>query len=278
MILLDAHHHLDFLEGWELRRRYLEAIGAAGIRVVAQTLTPSSFLELTAEADEALRGVAPPLWSAGFHPWRIEGEEQAERELAALEKALSMTRFVGEIGLDHSPRRLATARAELQGRVLRRVLELACAAGEQRDGGEPVVLSIHSVRSGGQVINLLAEARVAKRNFVPVMHRFPGGEQELRRLVELGGCLSVHTSMLEGRRGPAAVASMPADRLLLESDLPRASWPTGTAEADADRAVRAEADEHAAELRRALAGVSALRGEDAREQIARTQERLYGVR
>lgn len=267
--LLDAHHHFDFLEGWGLRRRLLAALEAEGIRLVAQTLTPSSFLELQAAAGEELRGARPPLWSAGFHPWRIEGGEQAERELEALEAALSLTRFVGEIGLDFVPRRLEAAPAELQLRVLRRVLELACSAGERRGADEPVVLSIHAVRAGGEVMRLLAEARVDERNVVPVLHRFPGGEQEVRRLIELGGCLSVHPSMLEGRRGRAAVAQMPGDRLLLESDLPREQVAAG-----ADPG----AEELARSLRGALAGIAELRGEDVAEQIAHAQSRLYDVR
>ncbi|CAG7844878.1 putative metal-dependent hydrolase YjjV [Pseudoclavibacter triregionum] len=272
--LVDAHCHLDFLEGWPARRRLLAALEADGIALVAQTLTPSSFLELVDAALGELDGVAPPRWSLGFHPWRIEGEAQAEAELEAFADGLRRTRFVGEVGLDFAPRRLAQAPAELQTRVLRRILEFAGEEGERRGPDEPVVVSIHAVRAVNEVVGTLAEARVAERNVVPVLHRVAPGSQELRHLVALGGCLSAHPELLERRRGREALLAMPADRLLLESDLP--AEPIAVTQAEA--AVDGLAAELATGLRGALAGLSTLRGEPMDEAVGATQARLYGMR
>lgn len=276
MTLLDTHHHFDFLDGWELRARFLKRLADEDVRIVAQTLLPSLFLELRDGAARRDGLVVPPLWSVGFHPWEIRDDGQVEAELAAFDEAMRATRFVGEIGLDFSPRRLEAAPAELQRGVLREVLERACRAGEGASGAEPVVLSIHAVRAVGDVLALLEEVEAPRRNVVPIFHRFAGGVHDVPRLLALGGCLSVHPQLLAGRRGRHVLERMPSDRLLLESDLPRQGVPAGS-DADAASDAASAASELAGSLRETIAALSIRRGDTASAGIALCQSRLYGV-
>lgn len=270
-VLLDTHYHFDFLPAGEARRRFLAGVADAGVQVVAQTLTPSGFMALLGEAD-ALGGVPLPRWSVGFHPWHITSDEQADAELAVFVDAVRQTRFIGEIGLDFSPRRLADAPAASQVRVLRDLLEQVCQAASDAPAGEPYLLSIHAVRSASEVIGVLRELEVTSRNVVPVFHWFSGTSDELTEAIRLGGYLSVNPQMLAGKRGRAYVRQVPADRLLLESDLPAEA-----VEAGSDAAADA-ADALVANLHRTLAALSELRQCDLAAEIAQTQERLYGVR
>lgn len=219
--LLDTHYHFDFLAEPELRAEFLAALAERDVRIVTQTLLPSSFLELMGQVPNlAALGLPLPRWSVGFHPWYIEDGTHADAELALLPEALARTRFVGEIGLDYAPRRLAEVPAPLQRRVFEQLVEHVCRAASEATSDEPYVLSIHTVRSASDAIEILKGLDAVRRNVVPVFHRFNGTSDELTALIRLGCYVSVHPLMLETKRGRAYATQVPAGRLLLESDLP----------------------------------------------------------
>lgn len=247
-MILDTHYHLDFLG--EQQDLFLDAIASHRVALVAQTLTPSSF-----RAYDAPR-VLPSL---GYHPWNIQ-PERVEEELAGFDSAVGSTHFIGEIGLDFTPRRLETADTALQVRVLRHIMESALRQGRE------YVLSIHAVRAATEVLDLVEALGLASKKITPIMHRFGGTSDELTRLIRLGGCISVGPQMLATKRGRAYATQVPTDRLLLETDLP------------GDGAVSVV--EHASELVEALnstlSTLTELRGTKVRDAIADNQRRLYG--
>ncbi|MEL4357554.1 MULTISPECIES: TatD family hydrolase [unclassified Luteococcus] len=274
--LLDSHHHFDFLTGVRARRHFLAQLASDDVRLVAQTLAPSDFMELVAQSNELGDGTPLPLWSVGFHPWYIEDADHAQAELAVFAQAVQQTRFVGEVGLDFSPRRLEQAPPDLQRRVLRELLEHTCQAAEQGSTGQPHVVSLHAVRSAGDVLDLLTELDATNRNVVPVFHRFGGTSNDLTRLIKLGGHLSVHPQLLTRKRGRAFLQQVPADRLLLESDLPRERTP-GEEQEDPQETAAEAARELVSSLTQTLTALSQLRQWDMATEITQTQSRLYGI-
>lgn len=274
-MLLDTHHHFDFLATAELQTAFLEEL-PADVRIVAQSLTPSAHLG-SAAGHAALTelGLPAPVRSVGFHPWLITSHEQVDDELALMLSFLETTRFIGEVGLDFSLRRLELVPADLQREVFARILELACLAAEGWSSQGPVVMSIHAVRSAGEVLDLLAELEVCARGVVPVIHWFTGTSDELTRLVRLGGCISVNPQMLLSRRGRAYARQVPDDRLLLETDLPQA--PIRVTGPDARRVGREAAHAVARGLSKVISTLTELRGPGVTDAIARNQQRLYGV-
>lgn len=260
-MLLDTHHHLDFLDE-ALRPAFLARLAELDVGVVAQTLLPSTF-------PEPVEGTR---WSVGFHPWSID-PHRIDVELAHFEQALAHTRFVGEVGLDFSPRRLDEVPLERQVRVFEGVLWATARAA--RDRGSVYVMSIHTVRSAGTVLDLLEDSGALAAGVVPVFHRFNGTSDELTRLVRLGGYLSVHPSLLRSKRGRVYVRQAPAEQLLLETDLPEApvDAPPNAVDAEAHR----QAEDVASSLHRTVELLGELRGEDVGAQLGRTQQQLYGV-
>ncbi|WP_420177061.1 TatD family hydrolase [Luteococcus sp. OSA5] len=274
-MLLDSHHHFDFLTGPPLRAAFLRALCERDVRIVAQTLTPSAFAKLVDDAEGL--GVDEgclPLWSLGLHPWHLGGEAEAERAVGCFAEQVHRTRFIGEIGLDFSPRRLQHSPAPVQRNTLRQLLHHVCEAATSCHPGRPMVLSLHAVRSAGELLDLLDEVDVAGHGIVPVFHRFSGTSQELTRLVRMGGHLSVHPHLLSTKRGRAYVRQVPADRLLLESDLPEG--PLTRSASDVAAAARRCADELADVLHGSLRMLSQLRQCDMAHELAQTQARLYG--
>ncbi|MDY3049128.1 MAG: TatD family hydrolase [Rothia sp. (in: high G+C Gram-positive bacteria)] len=262
-MLLDTHFHYDFLAP-QLRPAFDQALRAQGVQVVAQTLLPSAYREL-----RQLIGLAGPLLSLGFHPWWMTSPAQVEAELEIFEAELSSTRLIGEIGLDFLPRRLDASPADLQlgalGRILTAVGEAAAGQREQK----PYVLSLHAVRAVTPMLDLFEELGLPGCPLVPVIHRFGGSSDELTRLMRLGGCISVHPQMLESKRGRAYIRQVPADRLLLETDLPE--------QATDDLDAQQFAQEVGGRLRQLTESISVQRGQDCAPILLENQRRLYAL-
>lgn len=227
LYLLDTHAHWDFLPP-DCRREAIRILDQANLRLVAQTVLPSDFLALIKEKENTTKAdhnaKSWPILSLGFHPWWVDTPEKNRRELAYFAEALSGTHFIGEVGLDFSEERLMQASVQEQRAVLRRIFQLVRERVAESD--TPYVFSLHAVRALTPLLDLYEEEKLVLPNVVPIVHRFAGTSDELTRLIRLGGLLSVHPAMLRTKRGRAYVKQVPADRLLLETDLPANPMPT----------------------------------------------------
>ncbi|WP_421083060.1 TatD family hydrolase [Rothia nasimurium] len=262
-MLLDTHFHYDFLAP-QLRPAFDEALRAQDVQVVAQTLLPSAYRELRQVTDPA-----EPLLSLGFHPWWMTSPAQVEAELEIFETEVTSTRLIGEIGLDFLPRRLETSPADLQLESLHRILSavLQTAAGQPAE--KPYLLSLHAVHATTAMLDLFEDLDLPGSPVVPAIHRFGGTSDELTRLMKLGGCISVHPQMLESKRGRAYVRQVPADRLLLETDLPK--QPTDSLD------VQFFAQEVGGRLHQLVEGISSERGVDFLPILLENQRWLYSL-
>lgn len=197
---VDFHCHLDLYPDHQalIRESDIE-----GIATLAVTTTPKAF----ARNVELATGSSFVHVGLGLHPQLV-----AERsgELPLFEKLLSQAPYVGEVGLDASPRFYASFRD--QQRVFERVL---CACSEQGNK----ILSIHSVRAISTVLRAL-EAHLRNRTCVPVLHWFTGTKSEAARAVELGCYFSINVEMIQEKKMFPLLRSLPADRLLTETDGP----------------------------------------------------------
>ncbi|MGI6591107.1 MAG: TatD family hydrolase [Eggerthellaceae bacterium] len=201
----DAHCHIDFSAA---PRDLVSAAIDCGYLLLSSTVTPEGYLRAQAE----LGGCASSglLLGVGLHPrWVVDDVAQAEFQADALIAELPEADFVGEVGLDFSPRFAQSAAA--QQRAFERVVRASAEKG--------AVLFIHAVRSAEAVLDVLERFDVCGR-CACVLHWFSGTSDELTRARKLGCWFSVGERMLSGKRGRAYVRAMPSDRLLLETDLP----------------------------------------------------------
>ena len=197
------HCHLDFSSDMAVLARLAQAHGVVAF---SNTVTPEGYLA----ASEALAGFPNVRTGVGLHPWWVaDGRCGAEQvELAC--RLIQETRFVGEVGLDFTPRREGTFETQLD--AFERIVDACCAQGGK-------VISIHAVRSATAVLDVL-ERHGATRSSACILHWFSGSSQELARARELGCHFSVNPNMLATKRGRAYVRQTPPERLLLETDLP----------------------------------------------------------
>lgn len=197
---VDFHCHLDLYP--DFPGAVLEA-ERAGVYTLTVTTTPKAWkrnLELTRHT-RCVRA------AIGLHPQLVH---QRSDEIALWEEFLPQTRYVGEVGIDASPRYYRSV--ELQTRIFEHVLRACARAGDK-------VLTVHSVRSAKLVLDLI-EAHLPRKRGKVVMHWFSGSKSEARRAVELGCYFSVNSQMLLGERGRDLFVSLPKDRVLTETDGP----------------------------------------------------------
>lgn len=232
----DAHIHLDW---------FFEPAGAShaaaekDLGMLAVTVRPEGFLSCR----QSLEGEKNVALAAGLHPWWVREAGDAD----ALCELLRSVRWVGEVGLDASPRHAATWDAQLA--AFGKICE-TCAQTSSPDA--PKALSIHAVRAAGPVLDVLERTGAAERCRC-VLHWFSGTSDELTRAWALGCWVSFGERSLATRRGRAYARSYPAGRLLVETDLPPSE---GSA---------LGAGDVVASLRRAIEGLAAARGVDADE-------------
>ncbi|HIS40184.1 MAG TPA: TatD family hydrolase [Candidatus Aphodovivens avistercoris] len=216
--LCDLHVHLGFAAN---AARLARDLAASGTGALCATVEPDEFLRLQRilpDLEEVRLGV-------GLHPWWIADGRCGEADVAACERLAAQARFIAEVGLDFG-RRHGTARdAQLDafGRI--------CAVAG-RAGGK--VLSIHAVNAAAEALDVLERAgcvgaasgdgrgAVAPAPCACILHWYSGPSDQLQRAIARGCFFSVGERMLATRRGRAYARAIPANRLVLETDLPEA--------------------------------------------------------
>lgn len=203
---LDSHAHLGDpafdADRDEVVRRAREA-GAVGIICIGESLTAASRAREAAALHPGFLW-----WTAGVHPHDAAGFDP-DRDVAAIRAALTEGAVaVGECGLDyhydHSPR-------PLQRRAFAAQLALA------RETGRPVV--VHTREAEEDTAAMVREA--GEEGIRGVLHCFTGSPA----LAAVGLAAGWHISfagIVTFKKWDAAaiVRSLPADRILVESDSP----------------------------------------------------------
>lgn len=198
--LVDFHCHLDLLP--DPQRAFSDA-GARPVEVLSVTTTPLAW----PRNRELATGLPNIRVGLGFHP-QLVGEKVAD--IAAFERFAPEARYIGEVGLDAGPR--FYGQFTDQQRLFQRVLEICAATG-------PKILSIHSVRSARQVLDLLERFFPASAG-TPIMHWFTGSVTEARRAVAFGCYFSINPRMAHSKSSASVLREIPSNRLLTESDAP----------------------------------------------------------
>ena len=232
MRLHDAHVHLDFFN--EAHNVALDA-GAMNLHLFANTVTPEGFVRMR----ELIGDMPNVSLGLGAHPWWAR-----EIDLDLFDGLASQTSWIGEVGLDFSPKRKDHG---LQQEIFTHIAEL-CADSANK------VLSIHSVRSAGTVLDILEQTGCAN-SCRCIFHWFSGSTDDLWRAIRMGCWFSINEMQAGTRRAKEQLKLIPSDRMLLETDLP-----------PSERSC-ASATDIVSSLERALAQLEAIRNESVLERV-----------
>ena len=204
MRYVDAHMHLDLMEQPDA---YLRRAAGAQTGLFSCTVEPQAY-------GPALGGFGGSPYvrvGLGLHPWWVAADPaQAQKQLDSFLQQVPAASFIGEVGLDFSPKHEATAQAQTA--VLRAILEASASLGGK-------VISVHCVKAYPQLFDLLRQTGVLGDNAI-ILHWFSGAHDQLLQAREWGCFFSVGERMLSTKRGCAYLKDIPADKLLLETDAP----------------------------------------------------------
>ncbi|MEZ5888878.1 MAG: TatD family hydrolase [Xanthobacteraceae bacterium] len=206
-MLIDSHCHLDFPD---LVKEVDAVVARAEAAGVARMVTISTRVR----RHDTLLAIAarfPAVYcSVGTHPHHAA--EERDVTLAELLDRAARPKVVaiGEAGLDYfydrSPR-------DVQERVFRTHIAAA------RDSGLPLV--IHTRDADADMARILEE-ETGKQSFTAVLHCFSAGRDLAERAIALGHYISF-TGILTYKKSDelrAIAASLPADRIMVETDAP----------------------------------------------------------
>lgn len=198
MALIDFHCHLDLYPDPVSVAR---AAAENGVYVLSVTTTPSAFAGTEALAPKGGR-IRTAL---GLHP---ELAASRRHELRLFHQLLPQVDYVGEVGLDGSAPHRSTL--SVQAEVLHEILDACAAAGGR-------TISLHSRQAAEMLLDMLEFEPLAGRF---VLHWFAAKPPLVERAARMGCWFSVGSAMMASRSGRAAVAAMPLDRVLPETDGP----------------------------------------------------------
>ena len=223
----DAHCHLDLMA-----RPNAVAHEAAtmGLGLFDCGVDPRDF----AGARERSGNNSHVIAGVGLHPWWIADGRCGTAEVNLLCELASRERFIGEIGLDFSPRFAGTEGIQMQ------AFERLCQTLSRRPlAGR--VLSIHAVRAAGAALDILGSNGLLKdapNSPAIIFHWFSGTSDELNRARNVGCYFSINERMLATKRGREYTRQIPLDRLLLETDAPAEPQTDASAQQLADSLIR----------------------------------------
>lgn len=215
----DAHCHLGLMSDPNAVVR--EAI-TMGLGIFDCGVDPRDFATANKHASISPNVIA----GVGLHPWWIADGRCGAAEVDLLCDLAIRERYIGEVGLDFSPRFAGTEGIQAQ------AFERLCQALSQNPlAGR--VLSIHAVRAAGATLDILESSGLLKNapnSPTIIFHWFSGTSDELVRARSVGCYFSVNKRMLATKRGREYARQIPLNRLLLETDAP--------AEPDAETSAR----------------------------------------
>ncbi len=209
-LLVDTHAHLDAGEFDADRDEVITRARDASVSTIITVGTGVESGHRSTELAEQYQGILAVI---GIHPHAASTATEADiTAIARLAKHPKVV-AIGEIGLDfyrnYSPR-------DSQFRTLKWQLDLAARL------GLPVV--IHCRQAHEEMLNVLRDwtARHKERQSPGVIHCFQGDTRTTRQYLEMGFYLSLggYITYPANSNAHDVIRSIPADRLIVETDCP----------------------------------------------------------
>ena len=278
--LYDAHNHLH--DEWlaPYRGAILQQLQDLGVqRCVVNGTSESDWAAVAALAAESPL-VVP---SFGVHPWDA-GNRTPNWQAALLQQLDANPKAViGEIGLDRwmldharpdDPRLTGLRRAPLSEQL--EVLDWQLTIATERN----LPATIHCLEAFGALHDALRSRTLPSRGFL--LHAFNGSSEMAQAFTKLGAYFSFNGAFLDPRktRLRELYATIPAERLLVETDSPAMNLPATHQPYSLPPSPDGQPINHPANIAVAYQALSEIRGvtqEYLARQIAENFHRLFGA-
>lgn len=198
--LIDTHCHLDLFP--DIARDPLQE-DTDGIKTISVTNAPYLY-----EHNATLFANAKHIRIAvGLHP---ELAMQFSEQVGLFEATLGASRYVGEIGLDGSPRFAKTF--DMQKEVFVKLLEAIRKAGSK-------IITVHTRNAATETIALLKQY-LRGTGCKVILHWYTGDAADLKAAVGHGYYFSINHKMISTDKGKQLIRLIPKQQILTETDAP----------------------------------------------------------
>lgn len=225
MNIYDAHQHFHFDQLTPHRAAIAADLQAVGLKQAVVNATNEEEWPVVSSLAGEHRWILP---SYGIHPWDCGNRSPGWLAGLRAQLAAEPLAAVGEIGLDRwiidgikpdDPRIAGLRVASLPEQSEVFAAQLALAVEFNR------AASIHCVQAFGALLEVLQQAPRPARGFL--LHGYGGPAGMIKSFAELGAYFSFNIELLSPRQSArlANFKSIPADRLLVETDAPTKAPP-----------------------------------------------------
>lgn len=195
---MDLHCHLDLYPNpLELAHKVNEQCEFT----LLVTTSPKAWIE-TSKRMKAFSNIQTAL---GLHP---EIAHLKQDELSLFLDSIKKTPFIGEIGLDGSPKYKGTF--DLQIQIFDKVMAECSFQGNK-------IISIHSRGATKEILNILMKYPNSGK---PILHWYSGNLKDLEVAIKLGCRFSIGLQMIKSKKGQEIIRNIPKELVLLETDGP----------------------------------------------------------
>lgn len=277
--LYDAHNHLQ--DAWLTPHRAQVLADLKTIPLAAAVVNgtcATDWPEVAALARE--HGFVRP--SYGLHPWNVGNAAPGWRDALRRRVEQDPRAAVGEIGLDRwildhakadDPRLAGLRRASLDEQMAAFRWQLELAAEHNR----PVTL--HCLDAWGALAEVVREGRAPQRGFL--LHAYGGSAELAPEFAAAGAYFSFNGYFLGERQAAkrAVFATLPPDRLLVETDAPAMPLPEARRTFSLPGLADGNPINHPANIVAVYAGLAEIRNTSVdalAPQIADNFQRLFG--
>jgi TatD DNase family protein len=206
-MLVDSHCHLNYAGLVEDQAAVLDRARAAGVTTMLNISTRESEWDAVIATAER----APDVWATvGIHPHEADTHEEVDTARLAAAAAHPRVVGIGETGLDYYYDR---SDRERQRRSFRSHIAAA------RETGLPLI--VHTRDAEADTAEILSD-EMGKGAYKGVIHCFTASADFAEKALALGLYISISgiVTFKNARDLQATAVTLPADRLLIETDAP----------------------------------------------------------
>lgn len=199
--MIDFHSHLDLYPN---PLNILHRVNEENRFTLTVTTSPKAWIATS----QVFSGYKNIHVSLGLHP---EIVNKKYKELDLLLTLIPETPFIGEVGIDGSPRYSQTLNKQTF--IFEKIIYNCETAGGR-------IISIHSRKAESKILSILDKYPGCGK---PVLHWFSGSMSDLQHAIELGCFFSINPIMAASKKGKEFISRIPPEKILPESDGPFAS-------------------------------------------------------